>query len=178
MLARQYRILTAVGRDRPGLVEKISALLLMAGANVEDSRMAILGGEFALILLFSGPDAAVAAVAQQSEALADQLGLRITLATTEARTGRGEFLSYSLEVGGVDRPGIVAHVSALLAGHEINVAALESRVSYAPLSGTPMFQLRAELEVPSRTGLAKLRAQLGQLCEDENLDFWLESGRG
>jgi glycine cleavage system transcriptional repressor len=178
MTARQYQVLTAVGRDRPGLVEKISALLLVAGANLEDSRMAILGGEFALILLFSGPDTAVAAVAQQSEVLGRQLDLRISLAPTEPRTARGEFLPYSLEVGGVDRPGIVARVSALLAGHEINVAALESKVSYAPLSGTPMFQLRANLEVPSRTGLARLRTQLGELCEDENLDFWLESGRG
>jgi glycine cleavage system transcriptional repressor len=177
MTARQYRVLTAVGRDRPGLVEKISALLLVAGANLEDSRMAILGGEFALILLFSGPDTAVSTVAQQSEVLAKQLDLRITLSKTEPRTQKGEFLLYALEVGGVDRPGIVARVSALLAGHEINVAALESRVTYAPLSGTPMFQLRADLEVPSRIGLSRLRAQLGELCEDENLDFWLESGR-
>jgi glycine cleavage system transcriptional repressor len=104
MTARQYQVLTAVGRDRPGLVEKISALLLVAGANLEDSRMAILGGEFALILLFSGPDTAVAAVAQQSEVLGRQLDLRISLAPTEPRTARGEFLPYSLEVGGVDRP--------------------------------------------------------------------------
>ena len=60
MSSRQYQVLTAVGRDRPGLVEKISSLLLGAGANLEDSRMAILGGEFALILLFSGTDQAVA----------------------------------------------------------------------------------------------------------------------
>lgn len=177
MTARQYQILTAVGRDRPGLVEKISALLMVSGANLEDSRMAILGGEFALILLFSGSETAVRAVAQQSQSLGEQLGLQITLARTEARTTKGDFLPYSLEVGGVDRPGIVARVSALLAGHEINVAALESRVSYAPLSGTPMFQLEAELEVPSRTILSQLRAQLGELCEGENLDFWLESGR-
>jgi glycine cleavage system transcriptional repressor len=178
MSSRQYQVLTAVGRDRPGLVEKISSLLLGAGANLEDSRMAILGGEFALILLFSGTEQAVSLVAKHAETIARELGLRITLAPTERRSATSDFLPYKLEVGGVDRPGIVARVSSLLAGHQINVAALESRVTYAPLSGTPMFQLEAELEVPSKTGLSRLRSQLGELCEEENLDFWLESGRG
>lgn len=177
MSSRQYQVLTAVGRDRPGLVEKISSLLLGAGANLEDSRMAILGGEFALILLFSGTDQAVGLVEKHAQTVAHELGLRITLAPTERRS-TSDFLPYKLDVGGVDRPGIVARVSALLAGHQINVAALESRVTYAPLSGTPMFQLEAELEVPSKTGLSRLRAQLAELCDEENLDFWLESGRG
>jgi glycine cleavage system transcriptional repressor len=177
MSTRQYQVLTAVGRDRPGLVEKLSAFLLTAGANIEDSRMAILGGEFALILLFSGTADAVATVAKRSNGFAQELGLALTLAATEPRRSTSDFLPYRLEVGGVDRPGIVARVSAVLAGHQINVATMESRVSYAPLSGTPMFQLRAELEVPSSTGLSKLRGQLAELCDEENLDFWLESGR-
>jgi glycine cleavage system transcriptional repressor len=178
MSPRHYQVLTAVGRDRPGLVEKISAFLLAAGTNLEDSRMAILGGEFALILLFSGPEEAAATVKKRSGTLATELGLQITLAPTEPRRSTTDYLPYHLEVGGVDRPGIVARVSALLAGHQINVAALESKVTYAPLSGTPMFQLQAGLEVPSTTGLSKLRGQLAELCDDENLDFWLETGRG
>lgn len=177
MSLRHYQVLTAVGRDRPGLVEKISALLLAAGANLEDSRMAILGGEFALILLFSGSEEAIQSVNKRSPGLAQELNLQITLAPTEPRSASGDFLPYRLEVGGVDRPGIVARVTAVLAEHRINVATLESRVSYAPLSGTPMFQLEAQLEVPSSTGLAKLRGQLAELCDEENLDFWLETGR-
>ena len=77
-------------------------------------------------------------------------------------------------VSGVDRPGIVAQVSALLAQRRINVAALDSRVTYAPLSGTPLFQLQARLQVPSDLGLSSVRTARVQLCEDENLDFVLE----
>jgi glycine cleavage system regulatory protein len=70
----------------------------------------------------------------------------------------------------------VAHVSGLLAERKINVASLESRVEYMPLSGTPMFNLRARLQVPSALAMAQLRADLGKLCDDENLDFALEAG--
>ena len=48
---RGYVVLTAVGPDRPGLVNALASLIRDAGANIEDSRMAILGGEFAVILL-------------------------------------------------------------------------------------------------------------------------------
>jgi glycine cleavage system transcriptional repressor len=173
---KQYRVLTAVGADRPGLVERIAGLIHVSGANLEDSRMAILGGEFALILLLSGPDSAIADVERHSVALARELELELKLRSTRARTSATDYLPYRLRVSGVDRPGIVAQVSALLAQRKINVAALDSSVSYAPLSGTPLFQLQARLQVPSDLGLSSVRTALLQLCDDENLDFVLEGG--
>lgn len=178
MSSKQYRVLTAVGPDRPGLVERVSKLIHAAGANIEDSRMAILGGEFALILLFGGEPAAIAKVESQANDVAGELDLQINLKSTEGRRRTGDYLPYRLRVSGVDRPGIVAHVSALLAGRQVNVAALDSSLEHAPLSGTPLFQLRALLQVPSELALASLRAELGRLCEEENLDFVLESGAG
>ena len=47
-------ILTAVGPDQVGLVEKISQFIAQHGCNIEDSKMAVFCGEFALILLISG----------------------------------------------------------------------------------------------------------------------------
>ncbi len=173
--ARSYMVLTAVGPDRPGLVERISALIHGAGANLEDSRMAILGGEFALILLLSGAADAVQQVQARGEALAGELELTISLRRTNQRTATSDFLPYQLKVSGVDRPGIVARVSALLAERKINVAALDSRIEYAPLSGTPMFHLQAQLQVPSELALSALRSAIGELCDHENLDFILEA---
>jgi glycine cleavage system transcriptional repressor len=171
---KQYRVLTAVGGDRPGLVERISGLIHASGANLEDSRMAILGGEFALILLLSGPASAIADVEARVGGLAKELELELWLRPTRARTAAQDYLPYRLRVSGVDRPGIVAQVSALLAQRRINVAALDSRVTFAPLSGTPLFQLQARLQVPSDLGLSTVRTALLQLCDDENLDFVLE----
>ncbi|HEX2735917.1 MAG TPA: ACT domain-containing protein [Polyangiaceae bacterium] len=178
MSEKQYRVLSAVGVDRPGLVERVSGLIHVSGANLEDSRMAILGGEFALILLLSGSEKAISEIEAKAESVAKELGLEMRLRPTQARTRASDYLPYRLRVSGVDRPGIVAQVSALLAQRKVNVAALDSRLSYAPLSGTPWFQLQAKLQVPSDLGLASLRSALTQLCDEENLDFVLEGDEG
>ncbi|HEX7668189.1 MAG TPA: ACT domain-containing protein [Polyangiaceae bacterium] len=172
---RKYMVLSAIGPDRPGLVQEISQAIHAAAANLEDSRMAILGGEFALILLFSGSPSAIEAVRTNTGTFESRLGLRVSLKET-TRTAAGEaFLPYRLRVSGVDRPGIVASVSRVLAGRSINVASLESRVTNAPLSGTPMFVLVAELQVPSAVALSRFRKDLAAACDDDNLDFSLEA---
>jgi len=173
---KAYLVLTAVGPDRPGLVSEIAAAIHGAGANLEDSRMAILGGEFALLLLLSGSSAAAAAVEKAAGPLGEALGLRVV----SKRTARGDakdFLPYRISVSGFDRPGIVLRVSEILARRGVNVASLESHLAYAPLSGTPMFVLEAELQVPSEVALAELRRELSAQCEEENLDLSLERVR-
>ena len=175
MAERKYMVLTAVGPDRPGLVQDIASIIHGAKANLEDSRMAILGGEFALILLFSGSEQSVAQIREQVPSFESRLGLHASIRETKRPAGVAAFLPYKLRVSGVDRPGIVAAVSKVLVGHGINVASLESRVQNAPESGTPMFVLSAELQVPSATALSSLRRDIAAACDDENLDFVLES---
>jgi glycine cleavage system transcriptional repressor len=174
---KRYMVMTAVGPDRPGLVERVATLIHTAGANLEDSRMAILGGEFALILLFSGDKRSVDLVIRQSGALESELGLHASVRPTARQSSGADFLPYLLRINGVDRPGIVARVTAVLAARRINVAALDSRVTYAPLSGTPLFQLEAQLQVPSEVALTALRSQLARVCDEENLDYQLEAER-
>src|ERR671931_678745 len=49
---------TAIGRDRPGIVAAISGALLELQGNIEDSQMAILRGHFAVMLIVKLPEAA------------------------------------------------------------------------------------------------------------------------
>lgn len=174
--AESHLVLTAVGPDRPGIVNAISALLHAAGANLEDSRMAILGGEFALLVLVSGSEAAVARAERDAPRLEAELGLKVISKRTE-RVAPRNFLPYIVRVSGVDRPGIVRAVTDLFARRAINVATLDSRVTYAPDSGTPLFVLEAALEVPSEVALSELRREVAALSDEENLDVTLEPGR-
>src|SRR5258708_3561989 len=64
----KYAVLTAMGDDRPGLVEAVSKFILDCGCNIEDSRMAILGGEFAMIMLVTGAEAAMAKLLKAPQA--------------------------------------------------------------------------------------------------------------
>ena len=172
----RYLVLTAVGTDRPGLVKQISAMIRDARANLEDSRMAILGGEFALISLVSGEEQAILAVERQSRELGKELGLEMIVRET-ARSEPRSYLPYRIRVTGVDHPGIVHTITDILARRGVNVASLESFLSYAPLSGTPMFVLEAELQLPGEVALKELRRDLAAACEEDNLDFTLEARR-
>jgi glycine cleavage system transcriptional repressor len=171
-----YVVVTAVGPDRPGLVNGLSSLLGEAGGSIEDSRMAILGGEFAVIMLISGSGGAIERICGIGPQVESELGLRCILKETSPAHPPSDYLPYRIDVSGADRPGIVEAVTAILAGHGINVASLESRLTYAPFSATPLFVLEAELQVPSKIVLAELRSQIAATCEEENLDFRLEPG--
>jgi glycine cleavage system transcriptional repressor len=172
---RPCLVLTAVGPDRPGLVSALSAWVREAGANLEDTRMAQLGGEFALIVLLTGSPDALQRVEQLSGRIEGELGLTSSTRRTTPSLRPPGALAYRLRVSGIDRPGIVQRVSGVLAHRGINVASLSSRVANAPLTGTPMFHLEATLQIPGSVALSELRGALGATCDEENLDFFLEA---
>ncbi|HEY8946448.1 MAG TPA: ACT domain-containing protein [Polyangiaceae bacterium] len=172
-----YLVLTAVGPDRPGIVSELSALIHRAGANLEDSRMAVLGGEFALLLLVSGSDQALQTAARLASDNAGQLGLDIVHRRTTGPRRALNVLPYHIRVSGFDRPGIVQAITSVLARRRVNVGSLSSNLAYAPHSGTPLFVLEADLEVPSETVLSELRRELVAKCDDENLDLSFEARR-
>jgi glycine cleavage system transcriptional repressor len=173
----QALVLTALGPDRPGIVTALSALLSEAGANIEDTRMAKLGGEFAVLILLTGSERILSEVAGLEARISAELGVTCTLKRTQKPPPSGDGLHYHLEVSGFDRPGIVQSITSVLSKQDINVASLTSRVVHAPLSGTPMFMLDADLEVPKKVSLPTLRRDVASACERENLDFSLEPGR-
>ena len=91
-MSEDYLVLTAVGTDRPGIVAELTALLAERGANVADSRMAVLGGEFALMMLVSAPAARLAEARGDVESAATRLGLELIVKDTRSpaahRAGR------------------------------------------------------------------------------------------
>ena len=47
-------VISALGNDKPGIVNALSKAILDQGGNISESRMTVLGGEFAMMLLVSG----------------------------------------------------------------------------------------------------------------------------
>jgi len=171
---RQNAVVSAIGTDRPGIVDRISALIHEAGGNIEESRMAILGGDFALILLFSGGEAAIGRVKKGLPAAAKRLGLSWTLKETQPKRKSGPVHVYRLKVRGIDHPGIVHRVSAATAALGVNVASLDTRLEEAPMSGAPVFVMTADLQVPLDLPSGDVRRALEAVCSGEVLDFTLE----
>ena len=47
-------VISTIGHDRPGLVSDITAIATDLALNIEDSRMTVLGGEFAVLMAVEG----------------------------------------------------------------------------------------------------------------------------
>jgi glycine cleavage system transcriptional repressor len=168
----KYFILLSSGKDRPGIVDDLSTLLFDRGANIEDSRMAVMGGCFSSMTLFS-------CTPEQAEAIRGGLGkLRevgleayILSAEDPAATPIPAGLPLKFEIVAMDHPGIVKRVVRLLRQFEVNIESLETKVTRAPLSGAPLFDLRLEAKVPAANPIGKVKEQLARLAGERNLDL-------
>ncbi len=173
-MAKGFVVLTAVGSDRVGIVDDIAAAVSTAGCNIEESKMAVLGGEFAVIMLVSGAAGSVETLSRSLPGTSAKLGLHVECRSTrEPRvgdTGR----PYLLEAVSLDTPGIVHSVTAILRGHGINIEDLETDTAAAPWTGAPMFRLKAHLVVGPSVSIAKLKEELALLQQEHDLDIALK----
>lgn len=177
MAAKDHLILTAVGPDQVGLVEKISEFISRHACNIEDSKMAVFCGEFAVIMLISGEGAALVKVARDYREIEAETGLSIAIKTPSARMAPQSFLPYKLTASCMDHPGIVYHISGVLSSLGINIESMETKTYAAPVSGTPIFQLEATLAVPASTNINQLRARFNEIQRDENIDIELSPAK-
>ena len=65
----------------PGIVDELSNIIYTHALNVEDSRMSVLGGEFAILLLVSGEQYAIDAIQSQLSDIEQSLKMRLLLKT-------------------------------------------------------------------------------------------------
>jgi glycine cleavage system transcriptional repressor len=170
---KKYALLTASGRDRVGIVDDLTTVILEARCNIEESRMAVLGGEFAVILLFSGDEAGVQRLLAELPGRAAALGLHAGLRETSPTPPDAGARPYRLETTSLDSPGIVHSVTALLRSYGVNILDLETDTTAAPWTGAPLFSMRARLGVPGAVPIARLREELEDLEAGTSLDIRL-----
>jgi glycine cleavage system transcriptional repressor len=171
MADREHLILTAIGPDRVGLVEKISEFISRHGCNIEDSKMAVFCGEFAVIILITGDGAGLVKLARDSREIESETGLSISIKTPLPRKS-GEFsLPYKLTASCMDHPGIVYQISTVLRDLGINIESMETKTYSAPVSGTPLFQLEAALAVPAHANINRLRERFAEIQREQNIDI-------
>ena len=75
---RNHHVIGVIGPDRPGIVGEVSRIAAELGCNIEDSRMAVLGGDFALMMLLSAEGRAAEEAAAGIRLWAERGGLTAT----------------------------------------------------------------------------------------------------
>ena len=173
-----HAILTAIGVDRSGLVDEVSQFIYDRGGNIEDSRMVNLRGQFAMMVLVGGDESVIGKIRHEQSRLAETSGLQVEVRPTPAGPAAsvaGGALPFRFVGTAVDRTGIVHEISHLLRGLNVNIESLETRLTPAPYTGAPMFELEAVLSVPRATQLSQLRQKLAGCCDEINMDWDLRT---
>lgn len=173
----QHAILTAIGQDRPGLVDEVSAFIFERGGNIEDSRMVNLRGQFAMMVLISGSEQTLADVRERLGELAGRTGLQADLRPAQPTrpAAAGPALPYRLTASAMDQAGLVHRVSHLLREMNANIESMETNLRPAPVTGSPLFEMELVLSVPRQTSVGELRRRLETLCDEINIDWHLSA---
>lgn len=172
---RNQLLVIATGEDRPGIVARLSEVFVKHGANVEESRMANLGGEFAAIALITIPLEKVSGLQNELKTLADETISVTTKPTRPIDPQRfSSFTSFHITLSGADHEGIVHRVSAYLRDHAINIQSMETEVVHAPVTGMPLFQMKAYVMAPPSISLSDLQAQLRAIGNEESVEISVE----
>ncbi|MBT8118307.1 MAG: glycine cleavage system protein R [Gammaproteobacteria bacterium] len=163
-------VISALGADRPGIVDEISNIIYRHSLNIEDSRMTVLGGEFAMLLLVSGEQSSIDAIQTQVNEIEQALQMRLMIKATNDPAPIENAIPYSVEVTSLDHPGIVNNISSFFSQRGINIVNLHTESYSAPHTGTTMFALHMTIGIAADTNIAKLRDAFMQTCEELNLD--------
>jgi len=174
---KKYFVISALGKDRPGIVNQLSKAILDCGCNIEDSRMTVLGGEFALILMVSGHWGAITRLERQVPVLEKKLELTILARHTEPRTAVQDTVPYTVDVVAMDHPGIVHDIADFFATRDINIEELSTWTYPAAHTGAPMFSLNMTVSLPSGVHIGRLRDEFTGFCDNLNLDATIEPTR-
>jgi len=175
-------VISAIGSDRPGIVNELSQLIVQNNGNIDDSRMTVLGGEFAIILLISATGNELNSIEQILKQQASSLELSIITKQTSnkslsEKTLDAKKVPYIVEVLAMDNPGIVYKLADFFSSREINIQSLQTDRYPAPHTGTQMFAIEMIIAVPQTIIINDLREDFLDLCDDMNLDASIEAPR-
>lgn len=165
-------VLTVIGPDKPGLVEMLAQTISDNGGNWLESGMSRLAGKFAGILITEvAEDKAEQLITALNELEAQ--GLKVTAERSDAPSESDANQSFTLELVGHDKPGIVRDISSALAKRHINVERLNTELVSGSMSAELLFKAEAELMASAALDLDELQEALEAIASDLMVDISL-----
>jgi len=176
---KQWFALSAIGRNRPGIVADLSELIYECDCNLEDSSMTVLGSEFAVLLLLSGQgDETGERLSTACKRLEWEKRLTVFFRPLECDPAATPQLlgikRYRLQATGLDKAGIVARTSRCLADLGINIRQMDTQSCPEPESGSMVYTMNIEMEAPADVDETSLRERLDAIGRELYIDLSLE----
>lgn len=163
--------MSAVGRDRPGIVAGVTGVLVAHGANLADCQMGILSGRFTMTLIADAPPGLDAGdLRADLEHIRDDLGLDAIFVHEVGDVDEDAAEPTRIvTVYGVDRPGIVHSIALELASRGVNITDLNTR-RIAEDGDDPLYAMMLEVAPPAGTDDRGLEDALRRVAGDKQLE--------
>lgn len=168
-----YLIISAIGKDRPGIVNSVSQIIVKHQGNITSSRMMAMGGEFSLMLMVEGNSDVIKKIQSAIPDMESSLGLTIVSKHTKAKATTAR-VPCNVSVVSMDHPGIVQQVADFFSSRDVNIEEMNTDTYPAAHTGTPMFALDMIVSLPSDMKVASLRETFIDFCDALNLDATME----
>ncbi len=143
-----HLVITALGVDRPGIVNTITRHVSSCGCNIEDSRLAMLGDEFTFIMLLSGSWNAITLIESTLPMKGAELELLIVMKRTNARVTPPMPATVWVQVEVPDSPHLIERFTDLFDKHQMNIAELVSRITPAQEGVPPTLYIQMTAHSP------------------------------
>lgn len=157
----QHLVLTAIGKDKVGLVSELTGLVNECQCNILDSKMAIFGGEFSMIMLLAGDSPALSQLEMRLPQLAMQLNLLTMMKRTTAHVDANK-PQFVLQLEGPDQVGTIKTLTSYLADNSVDVKSLKSKAKV--VNGTPWQSAEITVELNHSTELMSFSQGFEKVC--------------
>ncbi len=167
-------IMTAFGKDRPGIVADVTEVLYENDCNLEDTSMSMLSDEFTINLLFSSNDDNIeATLLEKCRNLEQQKNISAFIRPIKERrqVNQEGFSTCTLHVEGMDQAGIVFKISQFLSENSFNIVDLKSTVKVTPESGTALYLMDIHIQIPESTSAKTFGEGLNLVAEELNIEI-------
>lgn len=158
------------GKDRVGLISDITKEISNLNGNIEISKMIKLDQDFNMLILVSINNQKINLLNKNLSLYTD---LNISIKKTlNNKTGPNS--EYIFILKGADTEGIVHQCTQLFSDLNINIIDLETKLINAPVTGTPLFYIKAIISVPKSLSLQTVKNKIDNLENNANVKIKFE----
>lgn len=169
-----HLVVTAIGTDRPGIVSKLSRLTSDCDCNIVDSRVALFGNEFTLIMMISGTWPSIAKVEAAISEVSAELELLTVMKQTSKHTAQDYGLTLEVSFNGNDHRGTMTAITQFLADRSLDLAIVRSHADMITSTDEvdtekPSQNIFIAIHVPANADVEQLEQEIEQLANQLSL---------
>ncbi|MFH0256309.1 glycine cleavage system protein R [Vibrio rumoiensis] len=126
-----HLVITAVGSDRPGICNRLTQVVTHSGGNIVDSRIALFGKEFTLIMLVSGETNAITRIETLLPSMSAEHDLMVVMKRTAPHQPPQYTYRVECTINSEDRMGLTEAFTQFFSNHQINISELSAQTQKA-----------------------------------------------